>query len=139
MIESNRNQISLKRMSKNKMIAAAALALGAVACEPLPVYPEGPGPYRRPMPPRGQQPPYGDERFPGNQGPVDGSGYSDRQAPLPPTEREPRRSEYPTAERTENPNRVISPYPPYNVIDVEGFRAGQLAKDPSNGKIFRVP
>jgi hypothetical protein len=34
---------------------------------------------------------------------------------------------------------VLSPYAPYNVIDVQGFRSGQLAKDPSNGKIFRVP
>lgn len=49
------------------------------------------------------------------------------------------RDSYPTAERTANPNQVISPYKPYNVIDVEGFRSGQLAKDPSNGKIFRVP
>ena len=49
------------------------------------------------------------------------------------------RQEYPTAERTEQPGRVLSPYKPYNVIDVEGFKSGQLAKDPSNGKIFRVP
>jgi hypothetical protein len=49
------------------------------------------------------------------------------------------RDQYPLAERTDNPNRVLSPFAPYNVIDVEGFRSGQLAKDPSNGKIFRVP
>lgn len=49
------------------------------------------------------------------------------------------RPAYPDAKRTANPNQVISPYAPYNVIDVEGFRSGQLAKDPSNGKIFRVP
>lgn len=54
-------------------------------------------------------------------------------------EQRPTRSSYPSAERTDNPNRVISPYAPYNVIDVEGFRTGQLAKDPSNGKIFRIP
>ncbi|MFT3991325.1 MAG: hypothetical protein QM680_07930 [Luteolibacter sp.] len=46
---------------------------------------------------------------------------------------------YPTAERTSNPDQVISPYAPYNVIDVAGFRSGQLARDPSNQKIFRVP
>ncbi|TAE78123.1 MAG: hypothetical protein EAZ65_03060 [Verrucomicrobia bacterium] len=46
---------------------------------------------------------------------------------------------YPFAKRTENPNRVVSPFAPYNVIDVEGFKSGALAKDPSNGKIFRVP
>ena len=49
------------------------------------------------------------------------------------------RKEYPVAERTEKPGMVISPYSPYNVIDVEGFQSGALAKDPSNGKIFRVP
>lgn len=54
--------------------------------------------------------------------------------------RQTQREDYPYAERTSNPNRVISPYgPKYNVIDVTGFRSGQLAKDPSNGKIFRVP
>jgi hypothetical protein len=49
------------------------------------------------------------------------------------------RPAYPDAKRTANPNQVISPYSPYNVIDVEGFKSGALAKDPSNGKIFRVP
>ncbi|MCW1885224.1 hypothetical protein OKA04_10835 [Luteolibacter flavescens] len=49
------------------------------------------------------------------------------------------RPTYPDAKRTANPAQVISPYAPYNVIDVEGFKSGQLAKDPSNGKIFRVP
>jgi len=56
-----------------------------------------------------------------------------------PPQRSAPRQDYPYAERTGNPNRVISPYSPYNVIDVDGFRSGQLAKDPSNGKIFRVP
>ncbi|MEK7950895.1 hypothetical protein WKV53_10325 [Luteolibacter sp. Y139] len=49
------------------------------------------------------------------------------------------RPTYPDAKRTANSNQVISPYAPYNVIDVEGFKSGALAKDPSNGKIFRVP
>lgn len=49
------------------------------------------------------------------------------------------RPTYPDARPTANPNQVISPYAPYNVIDVEGFKSGALAKDPSNGKIFRVP
>jgi len=46
---------------------------------------------------------------------------------------------YPVAERTANPNQVISPFPPYNVIDVTGFNSGQLARDPSNNEIFRLP
>ena len=63
------------------------------------------------------------------------SGYDE---PRPSSD--PARQNYPTAERTENPDRVISPFGPnYNVIDVSGFRSGQLARDPSNQKIFRVP
>ncbi len=46
---------------------------------------------------------------------------------------------YPMAERTANPNQVISPYAPFNVIDVTGFNSGQLARDPTNNKIFRIP
>lgn len=46
---------------------------------------------------------------------------------------------YPTAKRTDNPDQVISPYEPFNVIDVAGFASGKLARDPSNQKIFRVP
>ena len=58
--------------------------------------------------------------------------------PEPPPQPQPKK-EYPTAETTGTAGRVISPYAPYNVIDVEGFKPGALAKDPSNGKIFRVP
>jgi hypothetical protein len=46
---------------------------------------------------------------------------------------------YPTATRTANAGQVLSPYEPYNVIDIEGFKTGQLARDPSNQKIFRIP
>lgn len=58
-----------------------------------------------------------------------------RQAPAP-------GGKYPTATVTANPDQVMSPYKPYNVIDISGpprFKAGQLARDPSNKKIFRVP
>lgn len=46
---------------------------------------------------------------------------------------------YPTARSTDKPDEVISPYEPFNVIDVAGFKSGQLARDPSNQKIFRIP
>ena len=49
---------------------------------------------------------------------------------------------YPTATSTANPDQVLSPYEPFNVIDISGpphFKSGQLARDPSNQKIFRVP
>lgn len=52
-----------------------------------------------------------------------------------------------------NPNMVISPYRPYNLIDVTGYKKGDIAgdpstaqKDPKTGKIiestskyFRIP
>lgn len=103
-----------------KAIPAAAILLAA--CTPPP---DVPPPRFRP------NPPYPPEIV---DPPVDG-GYSDQTPPPPPT----RPGEYPTAQPTANPNEVISPYAPYNVIDVEGFRSGQLARDPSNKQIFRVP
>jgi hypothetical protein len=48
-------------------------------------------------------------------------------------------SDYPYAEKTRTPGEVISPYPPYNVMDVRGLRSGSLALDPSSNKKFRVP
>ncbi len=71
-------------------------------------------------------------------GPQDGRGYE--QVP-PEPEPEPRRAQgdYPTANPSGVPGQVISPYPPYKKIDVSGFNSGQLAKDPTTGKIFRVP
>ena len=51
----------------------------------------------------------------------------------------PRSQDYPTAQRTTTPGEVLSPYPPHNRINVEGFRSGSLAKDPETGQIFRVP
>lgn len=121
-------------------IAAAATAL-LVSCEPIPSYPP---PGYRPQGPNTF--PREDPRYRYNQrdqrrdAPDNRYGPRDEQPPQPDNfQRPPARDQYPTAERTDNPNQVLSPYAPYNVIDVEGFRSGQLAKDPSNGKIFRVP
>jgi hypothetical protein len=100
-------------MTKLILTMAAGSALLLVSCEPIPVYP-----HQRPRPNPDQNLPEGQEQ----------------EVVKPPT-----RDEYPLAERTANPNHVISPYAPYNVINVEGFRSGQLAKDPSNQKIFRIP
>jgi hypothetical protein len=120
-------------MLKFQMIFVVALALGAVACDPLPVDPYAGNP-RQPYPPNPsgyspQQSPYGENRMP-----------VDPYAPIvPDAPRQMTRNDYPVAQRTEDPNQVLSPYEPFNVIDIEGFRSGQLAKDPSNGKIFRIP
>lgn len=46
---------------------------------------------------------------------------------------------YPNAKLTGTKGFVLSPYPPYNVVNVKGFNSGELARDTSTGKIFRVP
>ncbi len=45
----------------------------------------------------------------------------------------------PVADKTSKPGRVKVPFPPYNELDVSGLTPGSLAKDPSSGKVFRVP
>lgn len=44
-----------------------------------------------------------------------------------------------TATRAKTAGRVKSPYPPYTELDVSGLNPGSLAKDPTNGKVFRIP
>ena len=129
-------------MLKLKLIGVVSLLLGAVSCKPQPVYPPNAGPLR-PNPPQlynqdGQRPSYyGDQ---GSNALDYNPPYGTTQPTTPLTSPVPPAEKYPTAKRADNPNHVISPYgPDFNVIDVQGFRSGQLAKDPSNGKIFRVP
>jgi len=114
------------RTLKAILSAAAAVSLAA-SCTPPP---EVPPPRFTPRPPLPPEPvdPYA-------QAPDPYGNPSQNMPPPQPT----RPGEYPTATRTANPNEVISPYEPYNVIDIEGFRTGQLARDPSNKQIFRVP
>jgi hypothetical protein len=145
-------------MAAMKSLALLPLAFLAASCIP----PEPP--YRDQRPPmRNGEPyyPYG----PGGQAPGTETGTFEPIPPAggpampPPSDAGPRapqidpygnpgpdeapqptpRPTYPTAKRTANPNEVISPYSPYNVIDVQGFKSGDLAKDPSNKKIFRIP
>jgi hypothetical protein len=49
------------------------------------------------------------------------------------------KKEYPTAEPSGNPDEVISPYEPHNKVRVDGYKSGQLVRDPYTQKIFRVP
>lgn len=35
--------------------------------------------------------------------------------------------------------RAKMPFPPYTEVDVQGLASGSLAKDPTSGKVFRVP
>ncbi len=48
--------------------------------------------------------------------------------------------------KTENPDHIISPFPPHNLIDIsrnpktgKPFQKGDFARDPSTGGIFRIP
>jgi len=124
-------------MSKLTPILATAALASLVSCfypEPVPPphRPYGPDYDISPPPPPSQPQP---------------SAFSDPGVPQPPTTTAPApapppptaNGNFPTATRTEKPDQVLSPYEPYNVIDVGGFKSGQLARDPSNQKIFRVP
>jgi hypothetical protein len=119
-------------MCKTSIAATLVSLLGLLACTPPPGTP--PPRYRQDQSLAPQRVnPYGPD--------YDVSPISP--PPLPPlpqpTPRPTGPGEYPVAARTANPNQVLSPYEPYNVIDIEGFKSGQLARDPSNQKIFRVP
>lgn len=65
--------------------------------------------------------------------------------PPPPTETAPAPEKkidpnsVPYATRTNTPGRAKSPYPPYRELDVSGMKSGSMAKDPTTGKVFRVP
>jgi len=151
-------------MAEMKLLALLPLSLLAASCfspEPYeqqrppyrrdgtPHYPYGPGPGPdrgfEPGPETGRYEPLQD----GNRPPPP-SARDDARPPAPriddnfdpepaPAPQPKARPEYPVAEATAQPGRVLSPYPPYNVIDVEGYESGTLVKDPSNKKIFRVP
>jgi hypothetical protein len=47
--------------------------------------------------------------------------------------------DYPFATRASKPGFVKSPFPPYHELDATGMISGSLARDPTNGKVFRVP
>jgi hypothetical protein len=41
--------------------------------------------------------------------------------------------------KTSTPGRVVSPYPPYQELDVTGLSSGSLALDPTTDKVFQIP
>ena len=115
-------------------ILPAAAAVILTACTPPPPVP----------PPRfTPNPPYPPAPVDPYTGEADPYGQNQDVSPPPPTQPAPeiptRPGEYPMARKTTNPDQVVSPYEPYNVIDVAGFNTGQRTRDPSNKKIFRVP
>lgn len=100
--------------------------------QPTPSGQPAPAPYGTPQP--------GTPSAPGIQNPTPygPSPYGPAPAPAPtPGSRIP--NEYPVAQRTTNPDQVISPFDPKRVIDISGYKSGQLVRDPENKKIFRVP
>lgn len=71
-------------------------------------------------------------------------GNTPSPAPSPPSEppKAPEKVDpatVPAATRTSTPGRVKSPYPPHRELDVTGMRSGSMAKDPTTGKVFRIP
>lgn len=113
-------------MSKPLLSIAAACIAGLASCTPPPPVP----------PPRFRpDPPFAPEQV----SPYDSQSDFAPQPPPAPVQPPTATGGYPTAQRTANPDQVLSPYEPYNVIDVAGFKSGQLARDPSNKKIFRIP
>ncbi len=48
-------------------------------------------------------------------------------------------SSFPLGTRSTRAGFVKSPYEPFNELDATGLYAGMLARDPTTGKIFRVP
>jgi hypothetical protein len=110
-------------------VSVAAITALLVSCiEPLP---PATGPRFTPNPP-----------YPPQQ--VDPTAENPQPSDVPPSPEDPsatptRSGEYPTAKPTTNSNEVVSPYEPYKVINVEGYKSGELVRDPHNKKIFRVP
>lgn len=130
-------------MTRPQLTIALGAALLVVSCEPLPVYPPGQGPPRRDRYDDRNDGRYNnpDSRY-DERGGIQDDRYDNRDVRgdyRPEAPRQPTRDQYPVARSTDNPDQVISPFAPYNVIDVQGFRSGQLAKDPSNQQIFRIP
>ncbi len=115
-------------MPKFPLLLAATSLLTLAACVP----PPPPPPHFRPNAP---QPPQ-------SVTPVDDL-HSAPKPPAPtPASAPTTPGTYPTASLTADPDQVISPYEPFNVIDISGpprIASGKLARDPSNGKIFRLP
>ncbi|MEI7927153.1 MAG: hypothetical protein WCH40_01285 [Verrucomicrobiales bacterium] len=94
------------------------------------------GPYGNPPP---TDDPYGNADPAAPQDPRQGIQDPGPQAPVTPPPSKLNPADYPVAKKGKKPNEVISPYPPNNIIDITGFKSGQMAKDPSNKKIFVVP
>jgi hypothetical protein len=130
-------------MLKLPAIAFAATCLVATSC--VRPAPPPPRPSHR-IPPSVTRGFYYDERFVGppapahlRENPPRLTDAGARPAPSPGTAPSSPAQDHPVGRPTSNPNHVISPHEGHNVVDVSEFKSGDLARDPTNGKIFRVP
>jgi hypothetical protein len=123
----------MKTPSVPALSAVLSTALLVSCIDPVPAPPPRFTP-NGPYPPN-QVDPYGnpspDGKYP-NIDPPEPSPPAPDPAPTRP-------GEYPVAKPTAKADEVVSPYEPYNIINVEGYRSGELVRDPHNKKIFRVP
>lgn len=120
------------------LVPTLLAAVTLVSCvDPVPP----PPPHFRPNPPFAPEPvsPEGTNNYTPDPNNPPTTDPNPNPAPNPPPQQPTTPGAYPVAQKSTKPNEVISPYDPYNVIDVTGFKSGDLARDPSNQKIFRVP
>lgn len=119
----------MKRIKKPSILtlSVTAITVALVSCID-PVTP--PPPHFRPNPPYPPQQvdPYGNDNS-------ENSSSGEVNPPAAPS----RPGEFPTARPTDKADEVVSPYEPYNIINVEGYKSGELVRDPHNKQIFRVP
>lgn len=45
----------------------------------------------------------------------------------------------PYGTKTETPSIIASPHPPYQRVNVAGYYPGQIVRDPTTKKLFRLP
>lgn len=64
---------------------------------------------------------------------------SGKSSEKPGNEGEAKSGSFMVGKKGSKPGRVVSPYPPYNELDITGLPAGSLALDPTTQKVFQVP
>ncbi len=67
------------------------------------------------------------------------SGGSSATKEPPASTSSPSSSQFLVGKKTAVPGRVVSPYPPYQELDVTGLASGSLALDPTTDKVFEIP
>src|SRR5690606_29927157 len=116
------------------LLALAAMSL-LVSCNPF--LPNNGRPTRPLPPPAGG--PNLENPFASPAPPPSANYNRDQPAANSPAPTAPAPTKYPLARRTDQADRVISPYDPFNVVSIEGYKSGDLVKDPYTLKVFQIP